>query len=204
MGQRIAFSIGIGTADGNLLYPVDVQWQQVVGILQQNDGFAGCLQGNRFVLRFLHLTVGTGKVGLIRGVEQSDKELHPEYVTHAVVDDLFAQSAFLHQLAEGKDEGVGRAEGATDVQSGFHALADGFLHVFCRAVLGVEVFHGVTVGHHVAPESHFAAQAGSQPVVASLDGDAVVVVVRTHHAQQSGFFDNPAEGVDVYVLHFPR
>ena len=52
----------------------------------------------------------------------------------------------LHQFAEGKDEGVGLAEGTAYVQPGFHALADGFFHVFGGAVLGVEVFYGVTVG----------------------------------------------------------
>lgn len=105
-----------------------------------------------------------------RGIEQTDEELYPEDVAHTVVNDFFAQSAFLHQFAEGKDEGVGRAEGTAYVQPGFHALADGFFHVFGGAVLGVEVFYGVTVGYDVATESHFATQAGGEPVVAALHG----------------------------------
>ena len=148
--------------------------------------------------------VGTGKVCLVGGIEQTNEELYPEDVAHTVVNDFFAQSAFLHQFAEGKDEGVGRAEGTAYVQPGFHALADGFFHVFGGAVLGVEVFYGVTVGYDVATESHFATQAGGEPVVAALHGDTVVIVVRTHYAQHAGFPDDAFERVDVYVLHFAR
>ena len=71
-------------------------------------------------------------------------------------------------------------------------------------MLGVEVFYGVTVGYDVATESHFATQAGGEPVVAALHGDAVVIVVRTHYAQHASFPDDAFEGVDVYVLHFAR
>ena len=71
-------------------------------------------------------------------------------------------------------------------------------------MLGVEVFYGVTVGYDVATESHFATQAGGEPVVAALHGDAVVIVVRTHYAQHASFPDDAFEGVDVYVFHFAR
>ena len=56
--------------------------------------------------------------------------------------------------------------------------------------------YGVTVGYDVATESHFATQAGGEPVVAALHGDAVVIVVRTHYAQHASFPDDAFEGVD--------
>ena len=204
MGQRVAFFIGVGTTYGNLPDGVDVQRQQSTGILQQNDGLAGCLQGDGFVFFFFHFTVGTGKVCLIGSIEQADEELYPEDIAHTVVDDFFTQPAFFYQFAEGKDEGVGRTECTAYVQSGLHALTDGLFHVFGGAVLGVEVFYGITVGYYIAAEAHFTAQAGGEPVVTALNGNAVVVVVRTHYAQQSGFPDDPSEGIDMYVFHFSR
>jgi hypothetical protein len=50
-------------------------------------------------------------------------------------------------------------------------------------MLGIEIFYGIAVRYHISPETHFLAESGSQPIIASLDGNAVVVVIGTHHAQ---------------------
>ena len=173
-------------------------------VLQQDDALARGLQGHVFVSRVLYFGIGAGQVGLVGSVKEADEELHTQDVAYAVVYHVFAQAALLHQLAERLHERFGRAEGAAHVQSGLHALAHGVLHVLGRSVLGVEVFYGVAVRHDVALEVHLAAQAGGEPVEAALDGDAVVVVVRAHHAQQAGFLNDAPERIDVYHLHFAR
>ena len=69
-------------------------------------------------------------------------------------------------------------------------------------VLGVEKLEGFAVRHHVALEAPFVAQyVGEKPAAAS-DGLAVVVVVRTHHAQRAGLSYGLAEGFEVEGAHF--
>ena len=204
VGQRIAFFVGIGAADGNGLNAVDVEGQSLLVVFQQDNAFARSLQSHIFVCRILHLFVGSGQVGLVGSVKEADEELHAQDIAYAVVYQLFAQAALLYQFAERLHERFGRAEGTAHVQPCLHALAHGFLHVLGRAVLGVEVFDGVAVRHDISLEAHLAAQAGGEPVETALDGDAVVVVVRAHHTQQSCFLNDASEGIDVYHLHFAR
>ena len=181
--QSIAFLIGVRAADGNLLYLIDIQRQCVICIFQQYDGLAGCLQGNGFIGRLFHFVISSGKVCLVGRVEQSDKELYPKDVAHTVVDDFFAQPAFLYEFAQRKHERVGRAECTTYVEACLHTLAYGLFHVFGGVVLGIEILHGIAVRHYISPETHFLAQAGCQPVVAALNGDTVVVVIGAHDTQ---------------------
>ena len=201
VAQGVALLVGVGSAHGNGLHPVDVERQQAVGVLQQHDALARGLQGHGLVLGAFHLGVGCGQVGLVGRVKQSREELHPQDVAHAVVYGLHAQAAFGHQLAQRLYERLGRAEGAAHVQARLYALAHGLLHVLGRAVFGVQVFHGIAVRNDVSLEAHLPAQPRGEPVVAALYGHAVVVVIRAHDAQQPGLANDAAERVDVYQLH---
>src|SRR5947209_8932733 len=71
-------------------------------------------------------------------------------------------------------------------------------------MLAVEVLDRGAVGDDVAAEAEIISQPLGQPVVAARYRNAVVVVVRTHHAEQPALFDGRLERRKEDVLDFAR
>ena len=71
-------------------------------------------------------------------------------------------------------------------------------------MFGIKILHSITVGNNISTKSHLSAQAGSQPVIAALDRKPVIIIVRTHHSQQSRFTDHPLERINMNHLNLVR
>ena len=204
MSQRIRTFIRIRPADCYLSDTRSIQWQHILIIFQEYDRFTGGLQSDFLVFFLFYFFIRSFQISLIRIIEQADKELHSQNITYTVIDDFFAQSAFFHQLPQRQYIRIRRAERTTHIQSGFHTLANSFFHIFGSPVFGIKIFYGITVRNYIPTESHFTAQAGSQPVIAALNRKAVIVIIRTHHTKQSRFTDNSFERIGMEHLHFAR
>ena len=66
----------------------------------------------------------------------------------------------------------------------------------------MQIFHRITVAHHIALESQIIPETIREPILAALNRDAVVVVVGTHHSQQAGPSYHFTPRVYMYVFHF--
>ena len=204
VSEHVTLGVGIRAAHGNAFQSIALQGQEVAGILEQYERLAGCFERYGLISRGVDFVVGRLQVGLVGLVEEAYQEFHAQNVSHAVVDGLHRNGPLLNQVAQRLHIRLGGAEGASDVQTGPHALQHRLFHILGRMVFHVEVFHRVTVRHHVALKAELLAQAFHEPVVAALNGESVVVVVRTHHAQQSGFGNDASPGVDVHHFDLTR
>ena len=71
-------------------------------------------------------------------------------------------------------------------------------------MLREKIFDGVAVRYHVPAETEFAAQACRQPIIAALDRESVVIIVRTHDSEDAGLFDDPFPRIYMEHLDFAR
>ena len=71
-------------------------------------------------------------------------------------------------------------------------------------MLAVKIFDGGTVRDDITFEAEIISQALRQPVFAAGDGNPIVIIVRTHHAEQPRFPDRRFERREQNVFDFPR
>jgi hypothetical protein len=70
------------------------------------------------------------------------------------------------------------------IKTPVYALPNGVFHVDCRFVFQVEIFDRTAVRNDIAAKAEFASEPVDQPVSAADYRNAVVIVVRRHHAKQ--------------------
>lgn len=80
MSQGESPGVGIRSQHGDAANLPGIERKRAVFVFQQYDRFPRDLQGYLVVLRTVHLTVGSGQIGLIRSVEQADEEFHTKHV----------------------------------------------------------------------------------------------------------------------------
>ena len=71
-------------------------------------------------------------------------------------------------------------------------------------MFGEKILDGVAVRYHIPAETELPAQACRQPVIAALDREPVVIVVRTHDSEDAGLLDDPLPGIYMDHLDFAR
>ena len=125
-------------------------------------------------------------------VEEAFAHLDAEHVAHAGIQHGHGDGAFPDQLAQGQHELLGRLEVGAHVETGENHLADGVFVGGGHVVLVEKIFDGVAIADHVTLETHARAQNVREEIMASGDGDTVVIVVRAHDAQRPTFYEGGA------------
>ena len=135
-------------------------------------------------------------------VEHAQEELHSQHVAHAVIERLHRNLAFFDQRAQRQNEIVRRSEISLHIQTGFDRLSHGIFHVRRDAVFVVEIFDRRAVRNHVTSKPKFVSQSLGQPIMTAGDGNSIVIVIGTHHAEYSRFFDRGFKWRQKDILDF--
>ena len=89
-----------------------------------------------------------------------------------------------------------------DVESGINGLRYGIFISVGHLMFGGDKFYGLTVGNHIALESPFLSKNFGEEMITARDGFAVIVVVRTHYSQRTGFVEGHSKRIEIECAHF--
>ena len=161
-----------------------IEWQEIVLVLQQHDGFVRRLQRQLLRLR----TVGDllSLLGIDKWVlEQASQKFGPQHARDRAIDHRFGNASFFDVLSE-KVKRVG--EGQLDVNPGFQRHLGGFLVASDHVMQVLQIGDAEVVGDQDSVESPFLAKNVVEQMLIGVRRNAVDFVVGGHHAAGVTFF----------------
>ena len=143
-------------------------------------------------------------ISFIRIIKQSHPKLHPQHISYTAINRLHGNLSFTNSLPKRTNEVLGQSKISTHIQSCIYYLGSSIYSIGSYVMLGIEKLHRFTIRHYITFEAPFMAKYFSKEMIASGNRFTIIVIIRTHDSQCSGFAESLAERFDIKSPHLAR
>ena len=143
-------------------------------------------------------------ISLIRIIKQPHPKLYPQHICYTAINRLHGNLSFTNSLPKRTNEVLGQSKVSTHIQSRIYYLGSSIYSIGSHLMLGIKKFYRFTVRHYITFEAPFVAKYFSKEMIASGNRFTIIVIIRTHNSQCSGFAESLAERFDIKSSHLTR